>query len=306
MSRFDARYDQVDKRVKQAMQEATKRHYDVRAGAPRHRDNLMRRHNNIKNRVIETAYRRIARGDPRARVRVLDAGCGRGGDLMKWAHQGPVRYTGVDISPESIGEAARRADQIPKGKKIQFEVVGLHCMSLDSFTKDAIEQGLIYDVISLQFVLNYVVDTTEALRQLTGGCLEMLAPGGSLLITAVDSSVAARYMHMVGDDYFSLRPIGEVPPGGDECVGRAYDFYMRNCVDHCTEFMVPISSLTDVVTGMGMRVQYCTNFSKFDDVDLLDLHTRQRELTRLYYACEITTPKLKPGGDMGPGLHDPT
>lgn len=79
--------------------------------------------------------------------RILDMGCGKGGDGHRILEQKPSHYIGFDISPVSIAEAQRR-----HGAHGAYYLVG-DMLSPDTF---AFIGGIPFDVINTQFCLHYV------------------------------------------------------------------------------------------------------------------------------------------------------
>lgn len=97
--------------------------------------------------------------------RVLELGCGDGGNVLPMAHALPqARFTGIDLSPSAIGRASRTAD-----------VLGLSNVDLvagDLAAQDAGSLGR-FDVVIAHGVFSWVPDPVrDALLALTRACLE--------------------------------------------------------------------------------------------------------------------------------------
>lgn len=297
-----------------------------------HRDNLMVRHNAIKRGIIATAsqcasadgalsgdeirrilashFQNIApakspKGGVRNRkrhyaescthkpVRVLDLGSGRGGDLLKWQHANAGEYVGVDVSYESCEEALRRA-AFCRGMKTKilnnsvaefFATEQEHCLA---------PVGT-FNVISLQFVLNYVVDSHRALAQFFESCVQCLRPGGVIVGTTVDDAVAREYMDARDhSDYFSLSSVpGQEMSSSD--IGYMYQFYLHNCVFSCIECIVPWRAIHDAAASAGLQLDYMAGFASpvLDTGDSETLHDAQKKLTRLYVAFQFSHPERR-------------
>jgi len=84
---------------------------------------LKKFHNDVKRELIKT----FAGG---AR-RLLDLGCGRGGDLHKWADAGIKHVVGVDLSPKEIEEAKRRFREL-RGKPLEVDFSQSDALGLTS------------------------------------------------------------------------------------------------------------------------------------------------------------------------------
>lgn len=116
--------------------------------------------------LLEGFIERYARFADQAGRRVLEIGCGAGGDLLRFARAG-ARVTGVDLSPHSIALARRR-----------FELVGLPA---DLRVADAealpFPDGR-FDLVYSWGVLHHTPDTPCALAE----AARVLAPGGRACI----------------------------------------------------------------------------------------------------------------------------
>lgn len=66
---------------------------------------------------------------PRKTARVLDLGCGKGGDLQKWAKTDIATYVGVDIAAVSIDQARGRWNE-QKRKAFAGEFYDLDCYTV--------------------------------------------------------------------------------------------------------------------------------------------------------------------------------
>tara|TARA_B110000008_G_C16950444_1_gene556166 strand:+ start:1545 stop:2267 length:723 start_codon:yes stop_codon:yes gene_type:complete len=96
-------------------------------------------HNFIKAVLIQTFLKE--------KQKILDLGCGQGGDLLKLKLSRPSLYVGIDIAPNSIMAAQHRCSKIK-----------LHCrctfLCLD-FTKENWGDFITYGVINCQFAIQY-------------------------------------------------------------------------------------------------------------------------------------------------------
>lgn len=140
----------------------------------------IRTQNNIIKREFLNAW--VKKGS-----RVLDVGCGQGGDLHKWRHIGVTLY-GVDPSRPAIEEAIRRSK-------------GYGTFNIGTIESAPFEQ---YDVICYNFSLQY--QSLELLPEVA----KRLRNGGILIGIVTDSSriseALANGIHIekVGDTHISV------------------------------------------------------------------------------------------------------
>ncbi len=119
-------------------------------------------HNFIKSVVIG---RHVRPG-----CRVLDVGCGSGGDLQKFAHAGVVEYVGLDISTQALREASNRAAKIAS-MHVDFREWDMcsPCSTIDPAS---------FDVICCNFSIHYAFVTVETSRRLLETLRTLLKRGG--------------------------------------------------------------------------------------------------------------------------------
>ena len=256
----------------------------------------MKRHNNIKRSIIESAVRLNMNTSTKKRhnrvnegLSVLDCGCGRGGDLFKWAHVGASHYTGIDISHDSIDEAKKRAS------KIDTVLFNFHAMSFESFIDK--EPTCKYDVISLQFVIHYIVDSDKALDRILEQCRNLLSPTGVIIGTMVNDKALVSLIHDLELDKKNSKPDNQymnisVVPDQDKAIhetGYMYQFFLHNCVDYCIEYVVPWEKMEESIAKNSMKVDYCLPFSdtRFVDDELV-LHKNQEKLSAIYCGFKIS------------------
>lgn len=88
------------------------------------------------------------------RSHLLDLGCGRGGDFLKYKRCQLKSYCGIDLSHENIQQAAARAAS--SGIKCRVQ---LQCMD---FTAQSFLRRGYYDVVSAQFSLHFAFQSRES------------------------------------------------------------------------------------------------------------------------------------------------
>ena len=109
---------------------------------------------------------------PHEAIRVLDLGCGRGGDVLKWVASGArvERFVGVDASAVSISHALHRAASSRAARNLRSTFIVADVMH--SPPTVALCQPV--DVVTLHFCANYAADIAVPL----GVACRHLRPGG--------------------------------------------------------------------------------------------------------------------------------
>lgn len=112
-----------------------------------------------RRRILESVLKRFARADPRPGVRVLDFGCGTGGNFALLSEYGSI--LGVDMSDEALAYSRTRG---------MADLIKIN--SLDETPRGP------FPLIACLDVLEHIPDDLAALRTLR----ERLAPDGIVLI----------------------------------------------------------------------------------------------------------------------------
>jgi ubiquinone/menaquinone biosynthesis C-methylase UbiE len=122
--------------------------------------------NSVKKNLLSTW---VPRGS-----RVLDVGCGQGGDVHKWNSVGVSELVGIDPNPWAIREARRRSKNYDG---FTFAVGDIRCAPRDKP----------FDVICYNFSLQY--QPLELLSEIT----ERLSDKGGLFIGVVTDSTRLEF-----------------------------------------------------------------------------------------------------------------
>lgn len=208
-------------------------------------DSQIRGLRSLNNWVKSTIIQKFSQPDvPTPNLLVLDMGCGKGGDLMKWqsAPQTPRLYVGVDPAEVSIKQARDRYEEMakrrrggPRGRpqrlfEAHFYVQDAFGESLEKLPTvrdvgfdpragpDA--QGNIagrfstggFDVISMMFCLHYSFETEEKARGMLQNVAGALKKGGRFLGVMPNSDVISSKVeeHLKKDA--ALKPTSASPP----------------------------------------------------------------------------------------------
>ena len=126
---------------------------------------LKKYHNAVKRYLLTT----FASGAER----LLDVGCGRGGDLRKWVDVGVAYVKALDISIEELREAKRRYLGMNRG----FLRCDFVCTD-DFGLKDWRDAYTMYDSVTCMFALHYFWETKAMAHQFFKNVSENLKLGG--------------------------------------------------------------------------------------------------------------------------------
>jgi SAM-dependent methyltransferase len=140
--------------------------------------------------------------------RVLEAGCGVGAQTVTLAQRSPeARFTSVDVSAESIAEAARRVDAAGLANVVFLQA--------DIFALPFGPES--FDHVFVCFVLEHLARPVEALRTLRG----LIPPGGT--ITVIEGDHGSTYFHpdsAAAHAAIQCQVELQRAAGGDSLIGR--------------------------------------------------------------------------------------
>ncbi|ADO67245.1 putative mRNA capping enzyme [Cafeteria roenbergensis virus] len=168
-------------------------------------------HNWVKSIMIYThaAKKQSLRNGKEQRLKVLDIGCGRGGDIMKMYHPRVGYYVGVDLCYDNIhspndGALARYKifkDKFPDFPKMEFiqgdagvEFNGakqkqrLGNMKLDNMEmiNKSFNKNNTFDLVNAMFSIHYLFADDSSLENLCSNINNHLKPGGFIIMTLFD------------------------------------------------------------------------------------------------------------------------
>ncbi|KAL1741883.1 mRNA capping enzyme-domain-containing protein [Schizophyllum fasciatum] len=145
----------------------------------------------------------------RQRGKVLDLGCGKGGDINKWQKANAKDYIGADIAAVSVQQGRQRHESL-RGPRPEAHFFALDCFS--ESLRDALPSELLrkpFDVVSMQFCMHYAFETEAKARCMLGNVSDYLRPGGVFVGTIPNAD-------------FLLDHLRELPAEKDElCWGNS-------------------------------------------------------------------------------------
>ena len=148
---------------------------------------------------------------------VLDIGCGRGGDILKWYHARVGDYVGIDTDYEGLnssmgGAIVRYKDyrsKFPDFPKVTFlqldgslplevNAQSKRFPNLTDFEKNKIKSIFTkdkkFDIISSQFAIHYLFDSQRSVDNLINNIKQYLKVDGYLIFTLFDPSLVEKLL----------------------------------------------------------------------------------------------------------------
>jgi mRNA (guanine-N7-)-methyltransferase len=247
--------------------EVVRDHYNTRPNQGREQRNLSPIVNlrNFNNWIKSTLIRNFTE----AGNHVLDMGCGKGGDLMKWDKANVASYTGIDLANVSIDQARGRYQNMRNARfKAQF-------FAYDCFGKPIAPllppDQRKFDIVSMQFCLHYAFETEAKARQMLENVSASLTRGGKFLGTIPDSDAIISHVSKLplgkkdwGNDIYKVEFENQPPPGPDVVFrppfGHKYTFYLKDAVDIVPEYVVPFEAFRALAEEYNLELLYKKGF----------------------------------------------
>ncbi|KAA8579399.1 hypothetical protein FQN60_002484, partial [Etheostoma spectabile] len=181
------------------------------AARSRSRIFFMRNFNNWLKSVLIGEILEQVRGAGPQQVSVLDLGCGKGGDLLKWRRGGINHLVCADIASVSVEQCQSRYNDMKKKSHAHEKIFSAQFINADC-TKEVLAEKLadpkqMFDICSCQFVYHYSFESEQKADMMLRNACERLKPGGFFIGTTPDAFelvMAKRYnMRLVLKQRFS-------------------------------------------------------------------------------------------------------
>lgn len=234
----------------------------------------LRRFNNWVKSVLIGEY--VGQG-----FTVLDIGCGKGGDLLKYKNAKIAFYVGTDIDENSVINGRTRFQQSRPGFEAVFVVGDITDPEITISQALLPDYDIEYDLVSAQFMVNYLLDSEAKLRRFFTNVTEKLKPGGYFVGTIPDANVIVKKLRTAsqdltfGNSYYSIRFTRDTFPVDAGPYGLEYGFYLEDSVgdkkkrdfgfetEYVTEYLVIKEYFERVASEFGLELILCRNFHSF-------------------------------------------
>ncbi|KAF8969808.1 mRNA capping enzyme-domain-containing protein [Flammula alnicola] len=205
-------------------------------------------------------------GRPRmAQGKVLDMGCGKGGDMTKWAKAHVKELVGADIAAVSIDQARGRWSTLKQPRfDATFAAIDCYTQPLSkAFPPTKLAQP--FDVVSMQFCMHYAFETVEKARCMLDNVSRHLRPGGVFIGTIPNADLL-------------LEHLDDIPPNTDELsfgnsvykitfenrerplFGHKYWFFLQDAVENVPEYVVQWDNFVQMAADYGLFPVYKEEF----------------------------------------------
>lgn len=214
--------------------------------------------------------------------RVLDIGCGRGGDLIKYSKAEIQLLIGYDISESSITAAkARYISQRNLKFKAEF-------YTLDCFQNDV--KPNVFDAVCCQFCLHYAFESEQKTRQLLRNVSNNLKEDGLFFGCSTNpywllKKAREQKEPCFGNEIYSIKfdQIDDI-----KVFGHKYNVNLLGALDECPEYLVHWKTLETIAKEYKLTLQVLTGFHEF----YKENEKKYRDLLLRMEVLSLNNPKL--------------
>ncbi|KAG8731161.1 mRNA cap guanine-N7 methyltransferase [Ceratobasidium sp. 428] len=197
--------------------------------------------------------------------KVLDLGCGKGGDLRKWAKANIKEYVGLDIADVSISQARDRYMELPPSQRFDAEFHAFDCFSSSISTVISPQRlKTPFDVVSMQFCMHYAFESLPKVRMMLQNVSDYLRSGGIFLGTIPNSDLLLSKLNQLGPDELSFgNPVYRIrfdSKREQPLYGHRYWFYLRDAVEDVPEYVVRWDEFKTLALEYDLKAVYRSEF----------------------------------------------
>ncbi|EGO21512.1 hypothetical protein SERLADRAFT_351066 [Serpula lacrymans var. lacrymans S7.9] len=197
--------------------------------------------------------------------KVLDMGCGKGGDVSKWVKARIKELLAVDIAGVSVDQARSRWETI-RGPRFDATFATLDCYSeplSKAFPPAKLAQP--FDVVSMQFCMHYAFETVQKARCMLDNASRWLRSGGVFLGTIPNAEQLERLDGLppdaedlsFGNSVYKIRFEDRVRK---PVFGHRYHFFLQDAVGDIPEYIVRWDSFVQLAAEYGLHPIYKEEF----------------------------------------------
>ncbi|KAF7732002.1 mRNA cap guanine-N7 methyltransferase [Apophysomyces ossiformis] len=202
---------------------------------------------------------------------VLDMGCGKGGDLIKWAKARIRSLVAADIAAVSLQQMKERYKSM-RNPTFHAQFHALDCYS--ELLAPHLPPNTIFDMVSMQFCMHYAFESERKARIMLENVSKNLRSGGWFIGTIPDANWIVKRVRQepkgsfgFGNDIYriefdNIEDDDDVGKKGFTKFGCKYMFHLEDAVD-CPEYLVHWTTFEKLAKEYGLSVRLREPFHQF-------------------------------------------
>ncbi|KAG6813611.1 hypothetical protein H0H92_009228 [Tricholoma furcatifolium] len=247
------------------------------------------------------------RGGPRnnSSGKVLDMGCGKGGDMTKWSKARVRELVGVDIAAVSVDQARSRWESL-RQPKFAATFAALDCYTqplTKAFSPDVLGvdssyqhddehlTGTPFDVVSMQFCMHYAFETEQKARCMLDNVSRYLRRGGTFIGTIPNAELLMEHLDELPPDAKELSfgntvyKIRFEERDSRPTFGHKYWFFLQDAVDDVPEYVVQWDNFVQLASEYDLYPVYKEEFHQ-----VFTEHQEHQEFGPLMVRMKVVDP----------------
>ncbi|XP_026205599.1 mRNA cap guanine-N7 methyltransferase [Anabas testudineus] len=229
---------------------------------------FMRNFNNWLKSVLIGEILEQVRGAGSRQISVLDLGCGKGGDLLKWRRGGISHLVCADMAAVSVEQCQIRYEEMKRKSFVNEKIFTAQFIAADC-AKDELSEKLddpelMFDICSCQFVYHYSFETEQKANMMLRNACERLKPGGFFIGTTPDAYELVKRLEASDSLSFGNKvfKVSFQSKGSYPLFGCQYHFSLEDVVN-VPEFLVYFPLFEHMAKRYNMRLVLKQRFSEF-------------------------------------------
>ncbi|KAF8448023.1 mRNA capping enzyme-domain-containing protein [Boletus edulis BED1] len=223
-------------------------------------------------------------GPGRGRGKVLDLGCGKGGDFTKWAKARVKELVCADIADVSITQARERWQTMPTPRfDAAFAAIDCYTEPLSkAFPPERLAQP--FDVVSMQFCMHYAFESSQKARCMLRNVSQHLRKGGVFLDNAalrerLDALPPSATDHSFGNAVYRIRFEDRQ---SRPLFGHRYYFFLKDAVEDVPEYIVDWDNFVGLAADYSLYPIFKEEFHQ-----IFTEHSEQEEFKELLVRMKV-------------------